>query len=300
MSVPPSDAVLVLRSPQLEVVVLPDKGADVYSVIDRATGIDVLFKSPWGWRDPATVPPMGESQADWLARYPGGWQLLVPNAGPEREYDGVLRGFHGEAAVITWNVDEWTATTARLSTDLATAPLHLEREFVADGPDLEVVTLIRNTSPRTVPVMCVEHAAFGAPFLDARCRLDTSARRIAAASGYDKITDFAAVPPPGALRSVFAGLADFAAETGFAQTWVSIASPSAGFGIRMAWDSATLPHAWLWEEAGGVLGYPWFGRAYVAGVEPANVLPDDGLAETPLLGAHQEWRTTVTLSRFEL
>jgi hypothetical protein len=294
MAVPPPDATLVLRSPQLEVVVLPGKGADVYSVIDRATGIDVLFRSPWGWRDPATVPPMGESQADWLARYPGGWQLLVPNAGPEREYDGVLRGFHGEAALIAWNVDECTTGTARLSTDLATAPLHLERELVADGPDLAVVTSIRNTSPRSVPVMCVEHAAFGAPFLDARCRLDTSARRIAAAAGYDEIADFAAVPPAGAQRSVFAGL------SGFDDAWVSIASPAAGFGIRMTWDAATLPHAWLWEEAGGVLGYPWFGRAYVAGVEPANVLPDDGLAETPLLGAHQEWRTTVTLSRFAL
>jgi hypothetical protein len=294
MTAPPPEATLVLRSPQLEVVVLPGKGADVYSVIDRATGTDVLFKSPWGWRDPGTVPPMGNSQADWLARYPGGWQLLVPNAGPEREYDGVLRGFHGEAALIAWNVDESTTDMARLSTDLATAPLHLERELVADGPDLQVVTSIRNTSPVSVPVMCVEHAAFGPPFLDARCRLDTSARRIAAAAGYDEIADFAAVPPAGAQRSVFAGLSEFD------DAWVSIASPSAGFGIRMTWDTATLPHAWLWEEAGGVLGYPWFGRAYVAGVEPANVLPDDGLAEAPLLGAHQEWRTTVTLSRTEL
>ncbi|MEV4263984.1 DUF4432 family protein [Kribbella sp. NPDC049584] len=294
MAVPPPDATLVLRSPQLEVVLLPGKGADVYSVIDRASGIDVLFRSPWGWRDPATVPPMGDSQADWLARYPGGWQLLVPNAGPEREYDGVLRGFHGEAALIAWNVDEHTAGTARLSADLTTAPLHLERDFVADGPDLTVVTLIRNTSPRPVPVMCVEHAAFGAPFLDARCRLDTSARRIAAAAGYDEIVDIAVVPPAGAQRSVFAGL------SGFDDAWVSIASPSAGFGIRMAWDTTTLRHAWLWEEAGGVLGYPWFGRAYVAGVEPANVLPDDGPAETPVLGAYQEWRTRVTLSRFEL
>jgi Domain of unknown function (DUF4432) len=294
MAVPPPDATLVLRSPQLEVVVLPGKGADVYSVVDRATGIDVLFKSPWGWRDPATVPPMGNSQADWLARYPGGWQLLVPNAGPEREYDGVRRGFHGEAALIAWNVDGCTSGTARLSTDLATAPLHLERELVADGPDLQVVTSIRNTSPRSVPVRCVEHAAFGAPFLDARCRLDTNPRRIAAAAGYEEIADFATMPPVGAQRSVFAGL------SGFDDAWVSITSPSAGFGIRMVWDTATLPHAWLWEETGGVLGYPWFGRAYVAGVEPANVLPDDGLAETPLLGAHEEWRTSVTLSRFEL
>jgi hypothetical protein len=218
----------------------------------------------------------------------------VPNAGPEREYDGVRRGFHGEAALTSWTVDEQSASHARLNTDLVTAPLRLEREFVADGAELTVVNRIRNLSAVPVPVMCVEHIAFGAPFLDVRCRLRSSARSVAAATGYEEIADLIAVPGPGEGRSVFAGM------TGFDDAWVSIASPSAQFGIRVSWDSQVLPHAWLWEEAAGVRGFPWFGRAYVVGVEPANVLPDDGIAETPMLPAHQEWRTTVTVSRFTL
>lgn len=70
---PPPEAMLVLSSDTLEVAVLPTKGADLYAIIDRATGIDVLFKSPWGWRDPNCTPPFGDSQLDWLASYPGGW-----------------------------------------------------------------------------------------------------------------------------------------------------------------------------------------------------------------------------------
>ena len=41
----------VLSSSVLSVVVVPDKGADIYSITDLATGIDVLFKTPWGWRE---------------------------------------------------------------------------------------------------------------------------------------------------------------------------------------------------------------------------------------------------------
>ena len=72
---------LLLRNRHLDVVVLPAKGADIYSIIDRSSGIDVLFKSPWGWQDPATLAPTGDTQRDWLALYPGGWQQLIPNAG---------------------------------------------------------------------------------------------------------------------------------------------------------------------------------------------------------------------------
>ena len=43
---------------------------------------------------PARARPTAatDSMAEWLHGYPGGWQLLVPNAGPEREHDGVRQG----------------------------------------------------------------------------------------------------------------------------------------------------------------------------------------------------------------
>ena len=50
--VAPGVRALTLRNAQMEVVLLPDKGADIYSVVHRATGVDVLFKSPWGARAP--------------------------------------------------------------------------------------------------------------------------------------------------------------------------------------------------------------------------------------------------------
>ena len=65
---PPASDTVTLRSHELEIVLLPSKGADIYSIIDRASGIDVLFKTPWGWRDPRLLPSAADSQLDWLTR----------------------------------------------------------------------------------------------------------------------------------------------------------------------------------------------------------------------------------------
>jgi hypothetical protein len=79
---PPQDEVIALSSDDLHIPVLPGKGAGIYAITDCATGIDVPFKTPWGWRQPDR-PQAGDSQQQWLARSLGGWQQLMPNAGPE-------------------------------------------------------------------------------------------------------------------------------------------------------------------------------------------------------------------------
>ena len=287
---PPGAALLTLRSDELEVTLLPGKGADIYSIVDRSTGIDVLFKSPWGWRDPRSLPGGTDSKVDWLARYPGGWQQLVPNAGEARVVDSVTRGFHGEAAVVPWTVLHGSDTAVRLTVDLTSAPLRLDRQVVLDGTSLSVTDAIRNLSPDPVEFMWVQHPVFGAPFVDEHARIDTGARVLisdAEAPGTvlpaDAVFDFPhasdvdggfvdlrVIPGQDAAREVFGVLTDFAGA------WFSIISPTAGFGIRVDWDPDAYPHAWFWQECHASRGFPWFRRAYAIAVEPANVLPGSG------------------------
>jgi galactose mutarotase-like enzyme len=306
---------LRLANTHLEVIVLPGKGADIYSITDRASGIDVLFKSPWGYQDPDRLEWTGDSQHDWLARYPGGWQQLVPNAGAERERDGVVQGYHGEAAVTGWQVHSNARTSARLTTRLRTAPLQLTRTLTLDGPQLQVRDVIRNESAdRPADVRWVQHPAFGAPFVDRHCRLDVGAATLisdAEAPGtccapdttYDLAQqdfDLRAIPAERSGRKTFGCLTDF--DSG----WFSITSPTAGFGIRLDWDAAVFPHAWFWQECNATAGYPWFGEAYVIAVEPANVIPGDpspgrpdrGIAPTLPPGA--EWVSELSLTRIPL
>lgn len=316
-STPPEHERLRLLSDELEVVVLPRKGADLYALVDRASGIDVLFKSPWGWRDPDTLPPTGDSQQDWLARYPGGWQQLLPHAGPERRVRGVLRGYHGEAATRPWRVQARTSSSAVLATRLPDAVLSLTRTLSLEGPALTICDTVRNDTCEPTEVMWVQHPAFGAPFIDGSCRLDFGARTLlsdAEAPGTALVRDRAYDLTPGAgtcadLRAVpgrDSASATFGALTDFCGSWFSIDSPNAGFGIRVEWDPNVFPHAWFWQECHASSGPPWFREAYVVAIEPANVLPGDpspGCADrgrAPVLGPGQSWVSRIHVIRSNL
>lgn len=307
---------LVLRNDHLAVRVLADKGADIASIIDLRSGVEVLFQAPWGRRDVTRVPPTNDSKVDWLARYGGGWQQLVPNAGEAREVDGVLRGYHGEAAVAGWEIDSTDDVSATLSVRLITAPLLLTRSLRLDGATLHVRDAVHNESLDPVEVMWVHHPAFGAPFIDEHARLTTGARTFitdAVAPGNmlapDTVfplpevldergapVDLTALPAQESGRAIFAALTDF--EDG----WFAIDSPTAGFGIRVQWDAEFFPHAWFWQEINASRGFPWFRRAYVVAVEPANVLPghpsvarpDRGIS--PRLAPGSSWTASISMT----
>ncbi len=307
---------LWLNNDRLSVEVRPGKGADITSITERASGIDVLFHSPWGHRDPATTPATGDSQADWLALYGGGWQQLLPNAGAPRVVGGVHRGYHGEAAVVPWSVEAADGTRVRLTTDLATAPLHLTRTLRLDAAVLHVRDTVHNTAAEPVEVMWVQHPGFGAPFIDEHCVLTTAARTVVtdadepgnvlppdtrapfpltpAADG--RVLDLREVPGPASGRALFGCLTDFDAG------WFAIDSPTAGFGVRLDWDPVLLPHAWLWQECHAGDGFPWHRRAYVVAVEPANVLPGDpspgcpDRGRAPLLPGFATWTSDIALT----
>ena len=129
---------LILRNNDLRVTILPAKGADIYALADRRTGVDVLFKSPWGTRSPGPWLRAASSMERWVEAYPGGWQVLLPNGGDECVEQGVTWGYHGEAALVPWEVTGTGDTWATLQTRLFTVPLRIEREFSLDGPVLRL------------------------------------------------------------------------------------------------------------------------------------------------------------------
>ena len=221
--------------------------------------------------------------------YPGGWQLLVPNAGPEREHDGVRQGFHGEASLATWEVRAQDAASCELETHLLTAPLRLRRVVAVSADTLTVTDEIENLSPDAVETRIVQHPAFGAPFLDGQSYVVTSAAKIVtdadapgnlATAGIIGRPDdvLEAGPQPGSIRlpAPGSGASLFAALTEFATPEATFCSPTRGLAVRLAWDGSILPHAWFWIEANAGRGWPWFRRLYAIAVEPANVLPGEG------------------------
>ena len=93
-----------LTSDLLEVTVLPGKGADIYALTDLGSGIDPLFKAPWGLQPPGSPPRDGSEGAAFLENYEGGWQELFPNTNDPASYRGISpvprRGRHAAVVVV--------------------------------------------------------------------------------------------------------------------------------------------------------------------------------------------------------
>jgi hypothetical protein len=290
-SLPRQLGAVAIRNESIEVVVLVNKGADIYSLIDRRTGTDVLFKSPWGARQPSLWSETSTSLERWISAYAGGWQLLLPNGGNECVEQGVTWGFHGEAAMIPWTVLEQRDDALTLETSLITCPLRVRRELSLSGSVLRVREIVTNESSEDVEVMWSHHPAFGAPFLDGTCILSVGCRTVHAddaAPGtllspdsrhdWPMVTsvdgdavDLRVVPDPGQPRAVLAYLKDF--TSGF----FAITNPTLGLGVGIRWPLEVFDQAWLWQEIHSGHGWPWFQRAYVIAVEPASTIPGQGI-----------------------
>jgi Domain of unknown function (DUF4432) len=280
---------LALRSADVEVVLLPGKGCDVYSWTDRESGVDVLFKTPWGL-PPRAPDPAADSMTAWLSRYPGGWQVLCPNGGAEATAPGGVRwGFHGEACLVPWEVVDAGSDRAELTVRLHRAPLRLRRRLTLTGRLLTVEESVTNTSPDPVELMWSHHPAFGAPLVGPDSVLATGARTVladdeapgtllapgsrhpwpAATGAGGAQVDLSRLPPEPAAQLAY--LTDF--DTG----WFAITNPRLGLGVGMRWPTEVFGHAWLWQELHSSPGYPWWREAYVCAVEPATTIPAQGM-----------------------
>ncbi|QKJ18524.1 DUF4432 family protein [Microbacterium hominis] len=272
-----------LCTERIRVDVDPGRGADVLQITDVASGVGILAATPWRRRaDSIRAGRMAPSAIDatdrWLEQYRGGWQTLCPNAGPPRRVGGTEVGFHGEASVSAWDVEANDEASARLSLELFSVPVRIDRELRVEEARLIQTDVLTNLSRDRIDIDYVSHPAFGGEFLDGRCVVATDARSVSLDPGEhdlpsaewprlpggDDGSDLRVVPPPGVPARTFGWLSDFDAG------WYAITNADRGLEVRVEWDARTLPHAWWWQELNGSPEHPWFGRARIMAIEPAS------------------------------
>jgi hypothetical protein len=300
-----------LETELLQITVLPDKGCDIYSLRDVASGIDVLAKTRLGLSDLQPAGYASSSAEAWLSQYLGGWQLVLPNGGAPAQVDGAEWGFHGEACVLEWNVDELSAACMTASVRLLRAPLLVRRRLEVSGSTLTVRESVTNQSAKAIDVMWTHHPAFGAPFLDGGCIVSTGARTITAddetpgtvlaagsvhtwpsAQGSDGV-----MVRLDEVAAAGSGVAHLAYLSEFDSGFFAITNPQLRLGVAFRWPIEVFPCAWYWVEAGASKGFPWYGSHYSLAVEPATSAPGQGMANlrakggTPMTLAPHEERT---------
>ena len=279
---------LTLSSDLLEVVVLPDKGADIYALTDRVSGIDPLFKAPWGLQPPGSPPREGSAGEAFLANYEGGWQELFPNTNDACAYRGALLPFHGEVATLPWS---WSAeagedaVAVRLSVDCRRTPFRLERLMRLPYGERALVLeeSVRNTSAEPAHFVWGHHCVLGPPLVAAGAELRVPCRTIVTigdlwedtarlapgqrsgwpvARGRDGgAVDLSRIPGPEA------GSHDDVYLTDLDGGWAEVRNPAVATGFRLEWDPAVFRWLISWQPLGGAHAMPLRG-AYALGIEP--------------------------------
>jgi hypothetical protein len=277
-----------LASEQLQVDVVPGQGGDILQVRWLPLGLDLLWSTPWGLREPGSAPAAADSYESFMHSYPGGWQTIFPNGGRATRVGDVEQSFHGEACRVAWGYEQ-IADGIELRTSLALSPFELRKRITVDGARLIVEETAHNIGDQRFDAMWSHHPAFGAPFLDGACVLDTAARTFLTdaehgsdliggcrsawpnAEGFAGAIDLRHVPGEGSGVTRLGYLTDF--DRGFA----SIRSPTTGLRADLEWGTEVFPHAWLWIEANATDGFPVNRSWYVMAVEPASSYPGQGI-----------------------
>ena len=273
---------VALENDLLRVVILPEKGADIVELTDKESGVDPLFKAPWGLRPPGSVPREGWEGHEFLANYEGGWQELFPNANDPADYRGETIPFHGEVATLPWDCREEGAVL-RLTVRCRQTPFRLERLMRLEGRQLVLEERVTNESEEPAHFVWGHHCVVGPPFLEAGCRLRVPAgtletipelweetarlapgRRSAwphARLRDGETVDLSLVPGPEARSHDDVYLTDLAAGS------AAVLNPRLGLEFRLDWDPRVFRWVISWQPYGGAEAMPLRG-SYALGIEP--------------------------------
>lgn len=278
---------LKLENGCLRIVVLPQKGADIYEICHLSTGVQFLMHTPWGLKPPSPQPP-----GDFLENYEGGWQVLFPNINDACEYRGRQIPFHGEAALLAWQ-DEILHTTdeevrLRLWVECQLTPFRLERELTLrqGEPILHLTERVTNLDRQSWDFVWCQHLVLGGDFIEEGCRIELPARRLTTpsvlyepqtarlAEGQDSAWPFALardgsridlrqIPGPGAHSHDDAMLWEL--ERGEYR----VHNPRLNLSFQVEWEKEVFPYVMFWMPYGGAELPPLTG-VYGVGLEPTS------------------------------
>ena len=269
---------VILENELLRATFLVDQGCDLIELLYKPKDTDFLWRSPNGIRRRPFIPTT-QTDRPFFDYYEGGWQELFPHASAPATNAGAELGFHGEVWGLPWEYricrDEADRVEVCFSVRTVRMPFLLQRSVSLRSGEsiLRFHEVVVNEGKKELDFMWGHHPAFGPPFLDRNCILDAPARSVCIgdtkrawpvdSSGIDHSR---MRPAPG-RNDVMKYLIDLK------EGWVALTQPARNIGIGLAFDADVFPYVWLWQEFGYTQDYPWFGRAYVLGMEPHSSLP---------------------------
>lgn len=265
---------IALENERVRAVVIPELGARVWELTDRARG------RQWIWHRPGMPPravPVGSAYDDVWA---GGWEELFPNdaAGP---FEGRDLPDHGEWWARAWTVEHESqngSAVLRLAMQTSVIGAACEKEFRLDAgaARLSVRYRIRSLEKQPFHFLFKQHLPIA---LAPDCKLllpggtaqtvdpsfGTMAGRI---ESFDwphatAETDMRNVPSPDERAREFLYVRDLPGH------WCGVDDVRANASLRMNFDVERLPFVWLFLTYGG------WRDLHTAVLEPCTNMPKD-------------------------
>ena len=283
---------VVLENEVLRVVVLPERGAEIVSFLDKQTGVDVMLRLPMGLRSPKSETALLGQPHARLSFYGGGWQELFPVASEFGDYYGREQPFHGEAAQLVWDYAVLEDSSSRVCVEFRVrtvlSPFELKRRMILDAgsPEVRLEESIENLSELDLRYMWGHHPAFGAPFLSGDCRIELP--RCKLLEGDESLLKIAS---GSESREAMFYAVDL--ESGI----YGLRNERLGFGFGMKWDHRVFRKIWIWQSFHHFADAPYFKREYACAIEPSTSLPHQWYGDRdplPVLKARQHLQTSLT------
>jgi galactose mutarotase-like enzyme len=312
---------IVLENEHLRVVVLPEKGADIFELVHLGTGIDVLFKTPWGLQRRGAPAREGTDDTPFLRNYEGGWQELFPSAGDPCFYRDRPVAFHGEVATSSWTDNSVVNTAEELAVEFAVQcqnpPLRLSRiiRLRAASPTINIEERVDNDDDSSADFVWGHHCVLGPPFIEEGARFELAAGSLSTPvqtweetarlrpgqrspwpmaedkSGSRIDLTRVAGPDTGSHDDVFI--------TGLSQGRAVVHNPRLDLTFVMTFDHHLFRWVVSWQPFGGAKAMPLAG-SYGLGVEPwtspLNLEEAVRAGDTVSLGAGQSLETVLSVT----
>lgn len=288
---------LTLENAKIKVTFALGKGADIIEFMYKPSDVDFMWHSFNRLQNINQIPTVASSGGYFMDTYAGGWQELFPTYGAPATYHGGQVGIHGEACLYPWNCEIVSDTPECVevvfSLNMVRSPFRLEKKvrITENSAALTMEQKVTNLSQNEMGFMWGHHPAFGIPFLDesVEIRLD-GAPKVTVPAGttggkncpfaqetigtwpilFDKngeAIDMSRTKGPKDKVYMEYGISEL--KEGKCEVY----SHNKGLGMRMYWDKEIFRYIWIWALYRGLEEYPWYGRAYVLGVEPWSSMP---------------------------
>ena len=265
--------VLGLRSADIEIRCAPELGGRVFSLVNRRSGREWLWRRPDG---PELFLPA--DPRDFGTGTSAGLDECLPTIGACTWPDGRILADHGEIWAQAWQVVEHSDRGLVLTVAVPAFGLGFTRRMSVEGDVVRFDYAVENSSPAAAPALWAMHPLFRLVEGD-RLELPAGVHELTLGTARpaipvrDQNSPLISYPEPvRGVRLDALELADM--HDGYLKCFTpalpaggagaALVNPLSGDRLEVSWDTATAPYLGLWLTRGGYRGW------HQVALEPTN------------------------------